>query len=199
MTLAFATLLGLIQTYRYVIIFPLAVVEGPFIMTICGFLLRLGFFDFWPLYLILMTGDLAADIVWYGVGYYGGRPFVERYGHYVSITPELIDKTEDAFHRHQNKILFLSKITMGFGFALVVLMTAGLARIPFRKYVIFNALGQLIWTALLMGVGFFFGNLYVTVNEGLRVVSLVAFIAIFLALIYGASRYLRRKDIQNLL
>lgn len=199
MTIPLQALLGLIQTYRYAIIFPLAIVEGPFIMTVCGFLLRLGFFDFWPLYLALMAGDLTADILWYAVGYYGGRPFAHKYGRYLSITDELLDKTELAFHKHQNKILVLSKLTMGFGFALVVLMTAGLTRVPFRKYVAFNAIGQLVWTALLMGIGYFFGNLYIMVNESLRIVSGIAFATIILAALYGVSRYLKQKDLEQML
>ena len=86
---------------------------------------------------------------------------------------------------------------MGFGFALVVLITAGIMRIPFRKCLAFNALGQLVWTAFLMGVGYFFGRLYLVVNESLRIATLAAFVVIILGAIYGVNRYLRTKDIQN--
>ena len=190
-------ILSWVSTYRYAILFPLALVEGPVIMTVSGVFLKLGYFTFWPLYFVLMAGDLTADILCYAVGYYGGHPLVHRYGKYFSISDALLAKTETAFHRHQNKILFISKITMGLGFALVILITAGVMRIPFKKYVVFNALGQTVWTALLIGIGYFFGSVVVLVNEGLRLATGVAFAAIIAALLYGVNRYLRQRDLQN--
>jgi len=183
--------------YKYLLVFLLAIIEGPVVMTIGGFFLKLGHFAFWPLYLTLMAGDLAADAIWYGVGYYGALPLVRKYGKFLSISEELIKKTEDAFHRHQNKILFLSKITMGLGFALVILVTAGIVRIPFKKYLAFNAIGQIAWTGFLMSIGYFFGNLYLVINEGLRTMTAIAFGVLLVAIIYGVNRYLRTKDIQN--
>ncbi|MEK7174254.1 MAG: DedA family protein [Patescibacteria group bacterium] len=183
--------------YRYPIVFPLAVLEGPIVMTLGGFLLKLGYFSFWPLYITLMVGDLLADVIWYAVGYWGGRALILKYGHWVNISEELFEKTAAAFHRHQNKVLFLSKITMGLGFALVILITAGAVRIPFRKYLIFNAVGQMAWTGILMSVGYFFGKLYLVVNEGLRVAAIAAFVVIVIAAIAGVSRALRKRDLRN--
>ncbi len=190
-------ILSWVSAYRYAILFPLALVEGPVIMTVSGVFLKLGYFSFWPLYFVLMAGDLAADILWYAVGYYGGHPLIRKYGKFFSISEALLARTEAAFHRHQNKILFISKITMGLGFALVILITAGIMRIPFKKYVMFNVLGQTIWTALLIGVGYFFGSVVVIVNEGLRLATGIAFAVIMGALIYGVNRYLRSRDMQN--
>lgn len=190
------TLSNGLPPYAYLAIFLLAIVEGPVVMTLSGFLLKLGYFSFWPLYVTLMAGDLAADTIWYSVGYYG-KSFVHKYGYLVGVTDQLIEKTTAAFHRHQNKILFLSKITMGLGFALVILITAGIARIPFKKYLAFNAVGQFVWTAALMAVGYFFGTFYLVLNKGLRAASLIAFVIILVGAIVGVNRYLRKKDIQN--
>jgi membrane protein DedA with SNARE-associated domain len=193
------TLPAWLWEYRYLAVFLLAIIEGPVIMTIAGLLLRLDFFHFWPLYGTLMAGDLTADALWYLVGYYGGRPFIRTYGKYASVTEPLIEKTEAAFHRHQNKVLFLSKITMGLGFALVILIAAGIARIPFRKYLAFNAFGQIFWTGALLAVGYYFGNFYLMVNRGLRVTAITAFILLVVAILYGASRYLKNRDVADIL
>ena len=64
-----------------------------------------------------------------------------------------MDKIEVFFHKHQDKILFISKITMGFGFAVATLFTAGLVKIPFKKYAMFNFLGGFVWTGFLLAVG----------------------------------------------
>lgn len=191
------TFVGLLPLYKYVLIFLAAIAEGPIVMTIGGFFLRMGYVTFLPLYLTLMAGDLAADTFWYAVGYWWGRPFVRRFGRFFGLTDKLIARTEAAFHAHQNKILFLSKITMGFGFALLVLITAGIARVPFRKYLLFNVVGQFVWTALLLGVGYFFGNFYLYLNQGLRTVSLVAFVAIIVTASHGVGSYFRQRSIST--
>lgn len=183
--------------YKYLLVFLLSIVEGPVIMTLSGFFLRLDYFTFWPLYITLMAGDLAADILWYGIGYYGAFPLIRKYGKFLNITEKMVQKTETAFHKHQNKILFLSKITMGLGFALVILITAGIVRIPFRKYLTFNALGQLFWTGFLLAIGYLFGNLYLAINQGLRTASLVAFVVIVGAAVYGVGKYLQKRNAQE--
>ncbi len=177
--------------YRYVLAFFLAIVEGPMVMVASGILLRLRFFYFLPIYLCLMLGDFVADLAWYGVGYYGGRGFVERFGKYFSLTPEVLEKIEHFFKKHQDKILFISKITMGFGFALATLVTAGLVRINFKKYALFNFLGGFIWTGILVGLGYFFGNLYALLNKGFKAVFIIGLVVFMLALLYGGGRYFK--------
>lgn len=177
--------------YKYFVAFPLAIVEGPIIMVACGFLLRLGAFSFWPIYLALVLGDFVADIVWYFVGYYGARKFADRWGKYFSITPESLEKLEVLFHNHQSKILFISKITMGFGFALATLIAAGMAKVPLKKYALFNFLGGFVWTALLMGVGYFFGHLYTIIDKSFKVAFVTFLIIMLIAVLYGAGKYFK--------
>ncbi len=183
--------------YKYLILFPLAIIEGPILMVASGFFLKLGYFEFWPLYLILMAGDLTGDVVWYGVGYFGGYGFIKKFGRFFSITEELITLIGDFFHRHQSKILLISKITMGFGFALVTLITAGIVKIPFKKYFFFNAAGQLVWTGFLLSLGYFFGNVFLQLNRIFGLISAFAFFILVLTTLYGLSRYFRKKMLRG--
>ena len=180
-------------TFRYPIVFPLAIVEGPLVMLISGFLIRIGFFDFWPIYLILMAGDLAGDIFWYFVGRNGGRPLIEKYGHYVNLTEENVERAEGFFQDHQTKILFISKITMGFGFALATLVAAGMAKVSFKKYFTINFVGQFIWTGILIGAGYFLGNFYTWVDKSLRWAFVASLIVIAALTIFGFGKFMRRQ------
>src|SRR3989344_642477 len=101
---AAASVVALILQYKYFIIFPLTVIEGPIVTVLSGFL------------------------------YHFGRPLIEKHGKFLSIKKELFDKIEAKFHDHQNKILLVSKMTMGFGFSHATLIGAGIVRIPFKKY-----------------------------------------------------------------
>jgi len=187
------TILGYLVTYRYFLIVPITIVEGPIIMVLCGFLLRFGTFDLIPLYATLMVSDLIGDVIWYCIGRFWGLPFVKKFGKFFSITEKTLEKATALFHKHHNKILFISKITMGFGFALVTLVTAGIAKVPFKKYLAFNVAGQLIWTAALLGVGYFFGNIYTSINKGFRDIALVALAIIVIIAIYGFGKYISKR------
>lgn len=186
-------ILGYLMTYRYFLIIPLTIVEGPIVMVLCGFLLRFGEFDILPLYISLTIADTIGDIFWYCIGRFWGIPFIKKFGRFVSISENSLAKATALFHRHHNKILFISKITMGFGFALVTLITAGVAKVPFKKYLIFNVSGQLIWTGILLGVGYLFGNIYTAIDHGFRDVTLVAMGIIVIVAFYGFGKYISKR------
>ena len=188
-----SSIVGWLLAYRYVIVYPLAVVEGPILSMISGFLVRTGFFDFWPIYILLMAGDLTGDILWYLVGRHGARPLIERYGRFLSITEANVEKMEGHFHKHQMKILFISKLTTGFGFAIATLIAAGAVHVPFKKYLTINFFGQFIWTGALLAVGFFFGNLYTLVDKSLRWAFIVALVIICLGAMYGFGKAMRKR------
>src|SRR5690348_13576275 len=102
-------------TYSYPAAYPLAIVEVPVVMMIAGFLVRLGLLEFWAIYFILMAGDLTGDVIWYLVRKHGAKTLIRKYGKFFSITEENVDRASEFFHEHQTKILFISKLTTGFG------------------------------------------------------------------------------------
>ena len=181
--------------YRYPAIFFITIAEGPIIMMLCGIMLRLGLVSFLPIFITLMLGDLVGDVFWYAIGYHFAHPISEKYGKFVGLTPDLLEKTKQAFHNHQMKVLFISKITMGFGFALATLITAGMAKIPFKKYLAVNFFGQFIWTGLLLYMGYSFGNLYTKINKDFRILGLLAFVVIVFLVMKGLRSYFKRKDL----
>lgn len=159
----------------------------------CGLLIRLGDAPFWPLYITLMLGDLLSDIAWYYVGYYFGGGFIRRFGKYFSVTEESVDTVKKIFHKYDTRILIISKITTGFGFALVTLITAGIVKIPIRKYVILNSFGQVIWTAILVFIGYKFGDLYLSIDGILGKMSAGAMFVIALLALFGWGKYMKQK------
>ncbi len=183
------------QHSKYALVFLGCIVEGPVVMLTAGFLFRLGQFEIAPLYFALMAGDLTADIGWYALGRFGAAPVIYRFGKLFNITPEIIQKIEKRFKTYQNKILFISKITMGFGFALATLIVAGLLKINFKKYVVFNFLGGFIWTAFLLTVGYFFGNLYTFVPDSLKWAFLIIAAALIIYVLWAINRYLVKTEI----
>ncbi len=177
----------------YAVLVVVSFIEGPILALVCGALIKAGVLPLLYPYLALMAGDLIGDVFWYSLGYYGGSRFVDRFGRYFSISRDQVNMIEDFFHRHTKKILIISKMTMGFGFALVTLFTAGLVRIPFKQYILLNAVGQFFWTAFLMSIGYVFGTLYLQVNGIIGKMSVVALFVLGLIAIFGIGKYFGRR------
>src|SRR3989344_4209620 len=177
----------------YALIIVAACIEGPVLSVVLGALLRLGYFSLWPVYLALMVGDLLGDVLWYGVGRYFGTPFVKRFGRYFSLNESIIERVKIIFHRYQDSILFISKLTTGLGLAIGILITAGIVRIPFDRYFLINTIGQFIWTGMVVGIGYYFSHWYLQVDALLGRVSVVALFVVLVMAFIGFKKYLRAR------
>lgn len=187
-------IIAFIDSSKYFLFFFGALPEGPLLTISAGFLYRLGQVEFWPVYLALVAGDFVSDLIWYAVGYWGARPFFSRYGKYFDLTPETIEKVKKRFSLYSDRILIISKLTMGFGLALATLTVAGMLRVPFWRYAFINLACGFFWTLFLLTVGYFFGNAYKLIPGYLSIVFLILSIFIIFFGLRAASRYLARTE-----
>jgi membrane-associated protein len=184
--------LAIAGAFKYPLLLVGVIVEGPILMVASGFLLRMGFFAPVPLFLTVVLGDLVGDAFWYALGRSVLEKFLRNHGHFLSVTPELFEKAKGLFHRHHERILFISKVSLGFGLSFSTLMVAGAMRIPFRRYMLFNALGELVLVGVLLTTGYLFGHFYNQLARDLRIVTLVGGGIILTAVLVGFSRYIKR-------
>ncbi len=192
-----ASLIALILIYKYWILLALGIPEGPILSIIAGFLWRLGVLAFFPAYFALMAADIIGDVIWYHIGYHVGPRFIKRFGHLFSITDQNVAILEKLFHKHKDKVLIVSKMTGGFGFGVVTLMTAGLVKIPFRRYFVLNFIGQFFWSGILMAIGYSFGHLFSAINTILWRISVAVGFTILFLLLIGYGRYVRNRFIRS--
>jgi membrane protein DedA with SNARE-associated domain len=195
MTAFYLGFLTWIHSSRYVLLFIGAIIEGPVLMVTAGFLLKLNQFNLVPMYFALIAGDFTADMGWYAVGYFGARPLIDKVGRFLNITPEIIAKIEARFKMYQDKILFISKITMGFGFALATLIVAGMLHVDVKKYALLNFLGGFIWTGLLVAVGYFFGNVFAALAGPFKIVFAALAVVFVVVGLHYINRYLVNTEI----
>ena len=71
--------------------------------------------------------------MYYELGYYGRQRLINRWGHFLGITLERVERLEKHFEKHSGKTLIIGKLSHGVG--AVVLVAAGIARVPFRKFI----------------------------------------------------------------
>jgi putative endonuclease len=137
------TLIEYLLLYKYLAVFVAAILEGPVVMTAVGFLIKLGYLQPVFAYACLVLGDLVGDIGWYYLGYFGLFSIFSDFGEFIGFKKHISNKVAKLFRSHETKILFLSKLTLGLGFSLVVLVTAGILKVPIKKFATINFLGSI--------------------------------------------------------
>ncbi|MCX6787649.1 MAG: DedA family protein [Candidatus Kaiserbacteria bacterium] len=188
----FSSIIVALAASKYILLFIGTFTEGPLVMMGSGFLLHLGQVEFWPAYLAMVAGDFVADLAWYWIGYFAARSAIERFGHWVGVTPRSIEHMELLFKKYDTKILTISKLTMGFGTGTATLLAAGMLRIPFARYATVNLLAGFAWTLFLMTLGYFFGNLYALIPWSYRVAVMFMTLVLFFFGLRAFSRYVAR-------
>ncbi|MDB5187823.1 MAG: alkaline phosphatase [Candidatus Kaiserbacteria bacterium] len=182
-------ILAFVDSSKYILLFLGCFFEGTGAMLLGGILWQLGIVQFAPMYLTLIAADLLADTCWYLVGYYGARSFINKWGHYIGLTPENVSKVEHRFHTYHVWILTISKLSMGFGLAVVTLTVAGMMRMSYIRFLIINALGSIVWILAMVMVGYYFGDVLTLIPHQYQ----IGFAVIVFALALGGLGYLSKR------
>jgi membrane protein DedA with SNARE-associated domain len=182
----------LLSTYGYLLIFPIALVEGPIITIISGWLSALGILNFFVAYLVLITANVLGDLVYYLVGYWGGPVLIKKWGHWLHLDLEQTAKLKNHFDNHGGKILITTKIVPHFA-ASAALVGAGLAKYRLRLFLRYCFFIEIIKTAILMSIGYFVGDAYQKIVVYFDYVGAIISIIVAVAIVVGFY-YWRKKQ-----
>jgi membrane-associated protein len=177
--------------YKYLALLIGATIEGPVLMAAAGFLTKLGYFNPALALLALLIGDLISDVLWYYLGYFKWYTKIAAISKKLNITQRVTQKITTLYNAYPNRVIFFSKISMGFGFNLVVLITAGILRIPIKKFVIINFFGGIFWVGMFLSLGYFFGNIYLLIDQGLRTLFMIIGFATLFATLFLLGKFIR--------
>lgn len=148
----------LLEQSKYFLLFPLAIIEGPIITVIAGFLVGGGVLNPVITYAIIVVGDVLGDAFWYLLGRYGGGPVTRLMRKLFGVRPGSVERMRKEIELHRFKAMALSKFTWGVGSA--GLMAAGAVRVSYFVFattcLIFSAAQALVF----MTLGYFFGEAY---------------------------------------
>jgi len=108
---------------------------------------------------IILIGTVAAtlgDNLGFALGYYGGRPLLARYQSIFRIQSSTLVRGERLFARYGAATVFFARFV--FGMRIIAGPLAGVLRMPWRKFLIFNFLGAALWVSVISTVGYLFGQ-----------------------------------------
>ena len=167
--------------YKYVVLFPIAIIEGPIITIIAGSFAANGQINFVLAYAIIIAGDLTGDSLYYAIGRYGRKNFIDRWGHYIGLTPTRWKRVDHHFLNHAGKTLLFGKLA--FSFEIPFIVSAGLARYSYPRFLFYMLCGALPKTLGLLLVGYFFGYSLANARRDLTFAAHVSAVIIAVVLI----------------
>jgi membrane protein DedA with SNARE-associated domain len=126
------------------------------IMPFAGFAVSEGHMTLLSITVAGVLGNVMGSWIAYGVGLYGGRPFIDRYGKYVLLRHHHVELAERWFARYGPVAVFFSRmlpIVRTF-----ISLPAGVAKMPFWKFTLYTLLGCVPWVLMLGWIGVTLGD-----------------------------------------
>ncbi len=188
------TIISLIETYKYWIIFPLACAEGPLLTFICGSLIALGYLHPVPTLFAVVMGDFVPDMIYYGMGYFGSKTkmetrFPKLAGHF--------DALARMWSEHTLRAMLLSK--WAYGLSMPLLMSAAISKLPLSVYIPYTLSISIAQYIVLLTLGYFFGAYYAAVKASLLTIQIITgcAVVILIGVYFILGRYAKKKVMEE--
>jgi len=183
-----------LETWGYLAVFVLSFVSsmglpvGAEVAIIYGGVLASGQIVNEPhplnLFAVIAVATLAevlGSLVGYLIGYFGGRPLVDRVGKYVLLTHKDLDRAEAWFARRGEPVVLFGRfIPLLRSF---VSLAAGLAEMARAKFLLFTVIGCAVWCTVLTSVGYGLGSSYHRVLKAFSYAGYVAAVLVVIAVV----------------
>ncbi len=187
---------ALVITYKYIILFPLAVLEGPLIAVFAGFLIKFNQLALIPTYIILVLGNVLPDLFFYWLGRFGQKNiYVQKIIQRFSFIKNNFKLIEKLWNEHFRKTIFLSKFA--YGLSSPFLISAGLVKVPFLKFISHTVAIDLFDITLFIFLGIAFGKTYGLVSNYIDYLAIL--VALLFTLFIIIFRYISKRAAEEII
>ena len=168
------------------------IIPSEIVLSYAGYLVAKGEINFVGAVIAGTIGGTLAQIFLYWLGYYGGRPFVEKYGKYILINKKHLDVAEEWFNRYGAGVIFSARFIPFVRHAISI--PAGLAKMSLQRFTVYTVLAIIPWSILFIYLGEKLGGNWRHIKEYASdythyiIIGAVLFIALYFGL-----KYLKKK------
>lgn len=186
----------IIEQYGIYAVFALCTIEGDITLLISGAMAHGGFFgERWGFLKVLLAGTLGG-MVGDSVGYGIGRIFHEKakdYRFYQMAQPRI----EKLIAKFGKFAIIISKYIYGIRVAMCVFY--GIGKMPFRRFIVLDAISCFLWVFLLAGTGYFFSGAITSIIGDFQQIGIALFFVILFAVImlYAIERYWLSEKVEE--
>jgi len=161
---------------------------GDSLLFVTGLFIAQGYIgmNLWLACLLLIIAAFAGNLTGYWVGRTVGPPLFRKPDSKI-FRQEYVDKTHEFFDRHGGRAIVLARfvpIVRTF-----ITAVAGIGRMNFRHYVIYSAIGAVLWAGLITVAGYYFGNIEFIKNN----LELALIVLVLLSIIPIIVEYVRHR------
>jgi membrane protein DedA with SNARE-associated domain len=157
-------------------------VPSEAIMPFAGFLQFMGKMSFINILIFSTLGSIVGSLISYGIGFYGGRPVIEKWGKYLLLNEKHLIATENFFNRFGAKTIFFSRFIPGVRH--LISIPAGTGKMPLSKFIIYTIMGAGMWNSFLTYLGYKLGSNWAAIRKYSEVIDIVLAILIMALIIF---------------
>jgi membrane protein DedA with SNARE-associated domain len=164
--------------WNYLLLFIFVVIQGTVVKLMTGAVVADIFLNFYMVLVVSICASLVADIIWFRVGTTGNlervlnkRPPKQR---------KTIQLLQKEMRRHYFKIILIGKFSAGL--TIPTNLAAGMSKLSWRRWLPTVMLGEVIYTTLLLLLGFFAASSIKQVDETLQFAGIGVTVLILLFL-----------------
>jgi membrane protein DedA with SNARE-associated domain len=190
-------ILQTVEAWGYLGIFVLMLLESTVlpvpseaVLIPAGYLAHQGKMDIVLILLAAIAGGLVGASINYAFALWVGRPFLERWGRYFFVRPELLQKTDHFFERYGAISTFTGRLVPGIRH--LISLPAGLARMNPAKFALYTCLGAGLWAVILTLFGYFLGGNEALLREYQHYIT--GGVIAFVALVIGAYVWWQKRQ-----
>jgi membrane protein DedA with SNARE-associated domain len=180
-----------------VMVYAGALAAGAFSsgVVLFGYEFESGFGAWLAMVLAGTIGYTIGSVLGWAIGIYGGRPYLERHGRWLHLSPQKLARAERWFDRWGDWAVFLGRITpVARSF---VSIPAGVFRAPLGRYTVFTFIGSTIWCVVFAAIGYAFGTRWETFHENFHYVDYAVAAGIVLGVAYLLVRRRRSSTLSR--
>ncbi len=163
------------------------------IMIPAGYLAFQGEMNVSLVIFIGILGSVLGALFNYYLAMHFGRKFIIKYGKYVFIKEETLDKLEAFFTKHGELSTFNGRLIPGI--RQLISLPAGLAKMNIAKFSLYSALGAGIWVVVLVALGYLLGSNEALISEYLHTATIITLICVVFITLFYIIRNKRKREI----
>jgi membrane protein DedA with SNARE-associated domain len=201
-------LIPLLENHGLLIVFVTMIAESAcipipseIVVPYGGFLAAQGHTQLWAVILVATLANLIGSSIAYGIGRFGGRALFLRYGRYVGVSAHHMDRADHWFERYGPATVFFTRMMPGI--RTFISLPAGIAKMPFSKFLIYSLFGSIIWNTGLAYLGYAagkaagedpWGRLQETFARYNHIFYIVVGVVVVALIAWGVWRWRRRRN-----
>jgi membrane protein DedA with SNARE-associated domain len=141
--------------------------------------------------LVAFIAAIIGDNIGFAIGHFGGRALALRWGKYVFLTGERLDKAEAFFDRRGAIVITFARFVEGLRQANGII--AGITGMHWLRFLVFNAIGAALWVGTWVSLGYLAGGHIATIYHYITLYSYYALIALVVVVLAYITWRLRRR------